>query len=326
MKLIFNNFKVLIKKTLHLGVATLVRPVKNIFKETNSAKKVDEAVIGTEYFDEIDSSKIDALSSYNIAQSKQPLTTTLSNVNAQFFEAYGPNYATKTSAHVSIDPVWYYQDLLSRLKAIPNLRFATCKDGLAKPPTQNEIVCTIRHDVDGDLVSALQQAEIEHRLGIQTSFYLLHNAPYYGVLLGQGNKKNKFKTTFARHDSSVSAYLEIQNLGHELALHTDGMDYYQRLNTDGAKAIDTEIKWLREQGCQIKGTTAHNSFSVYGCNNYSIFKNRPLGMSAPGGPKAVVHNGKWAPLQVLDEASLGPNMKPMTIFGKIRFLYYTAAL
>lgn len=49
----------------------------------------------------------------------------------------------------------------------------------------------------------------------------------------------------------------------------------------------------------------HNSFPVYGAENFAVFKDRPLSRSKAGGPKAVVHNGKLALLQQLDEQSLG---------------------
>lgn len=299
-----------IKNFLKRQYIRIGKPAEQIINRFRNVKlrdviKEESISTGTEYFDDVDPLRLRSLSSYQTTESKQELSTTLSNINNQFFAAYGPEYDLKTAANVSIDPAWYYQDLLTRVQAIPNLKFATCKDGLENPPTGDQILCTIRHDVDGDLVAAIQQAKIEHNLNIPTSYYLLHNAPYYGVLQEQGTKENKFVTTFARHSSSVKAYLDIQNLGHELALHTDGMDYYQRLSTDGSKAVKTEIEWLRKQNCHIGGTTAHNSFSVYGCNNYSIFKNRPLGMSTPAGPKAVVHNGNWAPLQLLDEKALG---------------------
>lgn len=293
-----------IKRLLRRVYIQMGRPAENRINKLRGIKTNDVSKTGTEYFENIEAAKLRSLSSYNTSKTEQDLSTTASNINAQFFDAYGPEYKIKTSANVTVDPVWYYKDLLTRVKKTPNLRFETCIDGLSKPPTNNEIVCVIRHDVDGDLVAARQQARIENDLGIKSSFYLLHNAPYYGVLEQVGDPSNGNKTIFSRHESSIEAYLDIQKLDHELALHTDGMDYYQRLSTDGAQALKDEIMWLRNQGCDIRGTTAHNSFSVYGCNNYSIFKNRPLGMSTASGPKAVVHNGKWAPLQILDEKEL----------------------
>lgn len=262
----------------------------------------NEHITGTEYFDSVDPQRLAALMPYKAVASEQSYATTQANININFFLAYGPKFKEKTAAHISIDPPWYYYDLLTRISAIENVEFKTCKDALAQKPMGNQIICSIRHDVDGDLVAAKQQAEIEHALGISTSFYLLHNAPYYGnVIKSELNNE----TILQRHETSLDTYKEIQVLGHELAIHTDPMDFYQRLNTDGAAAFETELAWLRNNEINIFGTTAHNSFSVYGCNNYSIFKNRPLAMSIPSGPKAVLHNGYWAPLQMIDEQSLG---------------------
>ena len=282
--------------------------------DLKNSQEAPEPIKGTEYYDDVDQTRLAALAKYSVTPSSQKLKTTISNVSSQFYQAYGPDFTGKTAAQISVDPPWYYQDLLERLTKVPNLVFKTCHDALAQPPVGNEIICTIRHDVDGDLSAAIQQAKIEHSLGIPTSFYLLHNAPYYGVVGDLGSKKNGNTTTFYRHESSLEAYLEIQSLGHELAVHTDSMDYYQRLNTDGASVLKSELAWLRDNGVLIRGTTAHNSFSVYGCNNYSIFKQRPLSMSTPAGPKAVSHNGRWAPLQILDEAELKLNYEANDLF------------
>ncbi len=118
---------------------------------------------GTDYFDEIDIRYSSKLAKYTTTETDQTLETTFSNVNSQFFAAYGPEYENKLAENVSIDPPWYYQDLLERIKALPNVSFKTCLEALKHTPTNNEIICTIRHDVDGDIVAAQQQAEMEKK-------------------------------------------------------------------------------------------------------------------------------------------------------------------
>lgn len=261
--------------------------------------------MATEYQDEFDQERLASLQPYQVKEGTMTREQIASMVNINFHAAYGPDFESKIAAHVTIDPVSYYQDLLQSILTMPNMRFANIHDAIASPPTGDEIVCTIRHDLDGDLIAARQQAEIENKLGISTSYYLLHTAPYYSILQDG---------VFMRNSVSVADYLYIQGLGHEMALHTDGMTLYQSHKIDGACGVRTELAWLREKGCSIKGTTAHNSFGVYGCNNYSIFRGRPLGMSTPGGPKGVIHNGNWAPLQVLDEKELGLEYEANDLF------------
>lgn len=259
----------------------------------------------TSYTRELDRQRLAALKPYKVSNGAMNRSQIASMINTNFFAAYGPNFKDKSAAHISVDPLFFYGDLLRSIKADPRVRFATIRDAIARPPTVNEIVCTIRHDVDGDLVAAGQQAELENSLGIRTSYYLLHTAPYYGLLVNDVLQRNK---------DSVQDYLRIQSLGHELALHTDGMTLIQDKEIDGATAIRNEIAWLRENGCDIRGTTAHNSFGVYGCSNYSIFKGRPLALSTPGGPMGVFHKGRWAPLQILDEAELGLEYEANELF------------
>jgi hypothetical protein len=261
--------------------------------------------MATEYQEEHDLERLAALKPYRAERGAMTREQVATMVNTNFYIAYGPDFAEKTAAHITIDPIWYYEDLLKKLLSVPNLRFETIRDSLASPPTGADIICTVRHDVDGDLIAARLEAELENSLGISTSYYLLHTAPYYSIQRGD---------VLFRNEVSAKDYLFIQSLGHELALHTDGMTLYQSHNIDGAAAIRDELAWLRSVGCDIRGTTAHNSFGVYGCNNYSVFKNRPLGMSTPAGPKGVLHNGKWAPLQILDEAELGLEYEANDLF------------
>ncbi|MEI4884100.1 hypothetical protein, partial [Klebsiella pneumoniae] len=89
----------------------------------------------------------------------------------------------------------------------------------------------VRHDVDADIFDALEQARIEAELGIATTYYILHTAPYYGNWNG---------TAFERHEATAEIYCKIQELGHEVALHTDGLGLYQVQQTDGAVGLQTE--------------------------------------------------------------------------------------
>jgi hypothetical protein len=73
---------------------------------------------------------------------------------------------------------------------------------------------------------------------------------------------------------------------------------------------------LRSEGLSVTGTVAHNRFDVYGAENFAIFKGKPQrGRDKPEDcPKEVIHHGKWAPLQVLDEKEMGLNYEANEIF------------
>ncbi|MFZ1679378.1 MAG: hypothetical protein WAT70_00035 [Rhizobiaceae bacterium] len=252
--------------------------------------------MSTEYQDEIDHERIAALRRYRAVPSSMPIETVRSNVNINFFHAYGPDFTTKTAAHLTIDPVSEYDRLLRGLNKVPGLRIDTFRHyHPERKLAEGELACVVRHDLDGDLVTARILAEVEQRNNARTTYYLLHTAPYYGLLNADG--------VFERNEVSAQIYREIEQHGHELALHTDGMTLYQYNNVDGAEAIVAEIDWLRSQGFTINGTTAHNSFPIYGCENYAIFKGKTRGKFA--GKKGVFHNGRWAPMQVLDEKEMG---------------------
>jgi len=123
---------------------------------------------------------------------------------------------------------------------------------------------TIRHDVDGDLPAALSCAEIEMRLGVRSTYYLLHTGPYYGTF------KNGI---FYRNEACGEAYIALQDMGHEVGLHTDALWVYQQWGVDGVQCLLQELEWLRSLGLNISGTAPHNSPSVYGgLSNNEIFK------------------------------------------------------
>ncbi len=87
--------------------------------------------------------------------------------------------------------------------------------------------------------------------------------------------------------------------GCELGLHTDPFWVYTVHNIDGAKAVRQELTWLKSLGVVIRGTVAHNSAPVYGCENYEIFEERVLWQREVRSP-----TGKILPLGKLSEKEL----------------------
>ena len=244
---------------------------------------------------------------YTVRDSGRSLTDVLKQINLSCFECYGPDVRVgphPDQGRVTVDTVAQYEKLIRSLAAIPNLVFVPHTELNDYGCPSDQIVCSIRHDVDADIRVSVTEAEIERKYGARTTYYILHTAPYYGTWVDGVHERN---------GCMANLYRRIQDLGHEIALHTDPLNLYQNMKIDGAQAVREEIAWLREQGLTITGTVAHNSAPIYGIENFAIFagKNRKgLALGTRGEPgdellEEIWHDGKWAPLGVLDEAQLG---------------------
>jgi len=244
---------------------------------------------------------------YTVRDSGRSMSDVLKQINLSCFECYGPDVRVgphPDQGRVTVDTVAQYEKLIRSLAAIPNLVFVPHTELNDYGCPSDQIVCSIRHDVDADIRVSVTEAEIERRYGARTTYYILHTAPYYGTWVDGVHERNGCMATL---------YRRIQDLGHEIALHTDPLHLYQNMKLDGAQAVREEIAWLREQGLEITGTVAHNSAPIYGIENFAIFagKNRRgLALGTRGEPgdellDEIWHDGKWAPLGVLDETELG---------------------
>lgn len=245
---------------------------------------------------------------YCVKDSGSSVDDVFQMVNRAVFQGHGPDCRQRGGVvGVMVDPIHHYERLIRDLYKIKGLVCLTFEQILGEPCPNNEMRCAIRHDVDIDVRTALVMAEIEQRYGAKTSYFILHTSPYYG----------EFKNgIFYRHESMIHVYKRLQDLGHEIALHTDPLLLYQEYGINGAEAVEEEIRWLRSNGIKLVGTTAHNSFGVYGAENFAIFKGRPQRISgnAEDCPSEVIHNGKWAPLGVLDEKKIGLSYEANDIF------------
>ncbi len=239
----------------------------------------------------------------------------LARVNGAVHAGHGPDVRARGGAvGVIVDPVFQYERLLRGLTVIEGLECVPFRELLARRPPADGILCGIRHDIDIDVRAALDHAALERRYGVRSTWFVLHTAPYYGDFAdGQ----------FLRHGSMRAVYRRLQDEGHEVALHTDPLLIYQHHGMDGAQALQEELAWLRAGGIDLCGTTAHNSASVYGAENFSVFRGRPQRSGVPTGATEVVHEGRWAPLGVLDEAELGLHYEANDLFwqGEVQVAY-----
>lgn len=242
---------------------------------------------------------------YVAEESGRSLHSCVAEVNQNNFNGYGADYRQGAGAEkIVVGCLQQYRDLIQSLAAMPHVCFVPHCELNTHPVPSDKLFCSIRHDVDADPRVSLAEAEIEAEFDARTTYFILHSSPYYGVFE---------KGVFYRHSCMALLYRQIQELGQEIALHTDPLWLYQQLKIDGAQAVVEEIEWLRSQGLRIVGTVAHNSAPIYGIENYAIFRGRNrhnigFGTTPDQGSELIneiVHEGRWAPLGIIDESALG---------------------
>lgn len=249
---------------------------------------------------------------YRVTDSGRDERDVLREVNLVCYNGYGPDWRERGGAVGTLaDSFAQYERLLDDLVAAPQVDVVPFRRLLDEAPGPGRVRCAIRHDVDIDVRAALMCAQAETARDLESTYFILHTAPYYGTFDGD---------SFRRHGAMAATYRSLQHLGHEIALHTDPLLVYQTHGMDGAEALRVEIEWLRAQGLVVEGTTAHNSVSVYGAANFAIFKGRPQSFLADPAdcPAEIVHNGRWAPLGVLDERELGLKYEANDVFWQPR--------
>ncbi|UUX91813.1 hypothetical protein [Methanoplanus endosymbiosus] len=129
----------------------------------------------------------------------------------------------------------------------------------------DEKICILRHDVDRNVKSALKMADIEHKLGIRSSYYFRY--PY----------------TFKKDQ-----IIKIKNLGHEVGYHYETLS---KTRGDYNKAItlfEEELNAFREI-CDIKTICMHGSplspydnrnlWDKYDYKNYGVIGDAYLSIS-----------------------------------------------
>src|SRR5688572_12725296 len=128
----------------------------------------------------------------------------------------------------------------------------------------------LRHDVDYHLERALLMGLVEARSGIRSTFFLLppghdgHVSNYYGYLDG---------TEIVRSARMVTVAKLLQDMGHEIGLHTDFVSLAKRTGLPVADLIAREMEFFARSGISILGSAAHGSrFSRrHNFVNYEIF-------------------------------------------------------
>ena len=99
----------------------------------------------------------------------------------------------------------------------------------------------LRHDVDVSLLSALKMAEIEHNLGVVSTYFVLLSSEHYNPFNG----------------ANVGIIRRISELGHEIGLHYD-IEQYNHYNEDVIHGLKAEIHALEIiVGKKIRSISSH---------------------------------------------------------------------
>jgi len=242
-----------------------------------------------------------AFAPYKVAPSGICLEELLGRINAQCYMAHGPDYRYGPQRIIA-NPLHAYRRFLGAVAGDGRFEFVTFRRLYSAPRPADKVQVLIRHDVDIDVVTAWRQAQIEHELGVVSTYFFLHNAPYHGRFDGKA---------FYRHECIRHLYKEFEDLGHEVGLHNDALDLYMNRRIDGSQALVAELEWMRGAGLDVIGTVAHNHLPTYGAENYEIFAGRAVveweGEQAGDykNEREVCSKGRVAPLRVLDERELG---------------------
>lgn len=124
-------------------------------------------------------------------------------------------------------------------------------------PTGKDLL--LRHDIDFDPINAANIAEIEHQLGIKTSYYVrLHHNHY-----------NPFGFRVYYH------LKKIINYGHEIGLHSENLDFARVMNEDANDVARAEKKVFETIfKTKIRGVSGHRD--LVGLHNAKFWeKHKP---------------------------------------------------
>ena len=113
----------------------------------------------------------------------------------------------------------------------------------------------LRHDVDVSVVSALKMAEIEGKMGVKSTYFILLSSGHYNPFEGR----------------NLAMIRKISGLGHEIGLHYD-VEQYGRYAEDYLQALKSELQVLESiVGKEIRAISAHaprNPSSFLECSGY----------------------------------------------------------
>ena len=115
----------------------------------------------------------------------------------------------------------------------------------------------LRHDVDNSIDDAVIMAEFEKKMGIKSTYFILHTAKYFNY-----------------SEKLIENCVAIQNYGHDIGFHNNSITLNVKRKIPIEKAINKPLNFLRKNGLVVRGTSAHGVPDCYkmGYYNYEIWK------------------------------------------------------
>jgi len=119
----------------------------------------------------------------------------------------------------------------------------------------------IRHDVDHSIEHAFDFAEQEHGKGIFSTYFLLDTEEYFDYTAKFAKQCHKFI-----------------ELGHRLGWHNNVLAQHIKTGTDPHELIAKPLKFLSDNGIEIKGSSSHGDSIFYNTHttNYFIWNFIPM--------------------------------------------------
>jgi len=198
----------------------------------------------------------------------------LDRIHKQYYHGKGPNTAVGGRADKEISfEISEFEWLCKELAAMEVLESVTGKELVAQNRCPGKVRLFLRHDVDGDIETAVRIAEIEAKHGLKGTFYLLPAAIYYSDWYWVRSKGHRpfASAVINRYKNMIPVYRRIQSLGHEIGLHYFPFGAYREKGMDGVAHMVKEAAWLRAHGLEIYGGVGHSSAKAQGADSAEIF-------------------------------------------------------
>lgn len=204
-----------------------------------------------------------------------------------------------------------YKGLMEKLRKhnYTPIRFCDVSDEIDRP-------AIIRHDVDMDLQQAAIMAELEHEIGIRSTYFVLLTSEYYNLLSGK----------------NMESVRKILKFGHEIGLHFDIMAYDENLSIEGVGgALKQEISCMESVlNRKIKSFSWHiprkdllgvhlgftdeigvfNAYDPYFYNGYKYVSDSMMRWREP--VEEYIEKGMYERLQILTHPIWYHNAQDMT--------------
>ena len=129
-----------------------------------------------------------------------------------------------------------------------------------------KIIIGLRHDVDIDLDKAWDFSKTEADMGVRSTYYILHTAPYY---------LNSSQNMAVHSSRIIPALRSMQNERKmEIGWHNDLVTLQAVYSINPSDFLYNELTWLRSNGINISGTASHGSNYCYTYKylNYYFFE------------------------------------------------------